>query len=230
MFGRRKKNKASSESTDEAGQDLVLRQGSPRRAEEEPAFDIGDYVIIGIAFLLLVSLVFLFYSVIPSIGWLIYQRTMEYLWKPMSWMPLWVGIVTFLILFLTVDHVKPIIYFKNESKWYRSKYEKNGLIHFRLLRPWKGEAIVDVKKVAGRDARKYVVNANLDVTYTRKNIHIEGTDVFEVTRFTNMEKRLAMKDEQIAVLQRQVESLTGRSFYMEKEMAKIRTSGERRNE
>ena len=109
MFGRRKKNRSTSESTDGGGQDLVLRQGSPRRVEEEPAFDIGDYIIIGIAFLLLVSLVFLFYSVIPSIGWIIYQRTTEYLWKPMSWMPLWVGIVIFIILFLTVDHVKPIM-------------------------------------------------------------------------------------------------------------------------
>jgi hypothetical protein len=232
MFGRRKKNRSTSESTDERGQDLVLRQGSPRRVEEEPSFDIGDYIIIGIAFLLLVSLVFLFYSVIPTIGWLIYQRATEYLWKPMSWMPLWVGIVIFIILFLTVDHVKPIVYFKNEAKWYRSKYEKNGLIHFRLVRPWKAELIVDSKKVAGKHAKKFVVNANLDVIYNRKNIHVEGTDVFEVTRFTDMEKRLAMKDEQIAVLQRQLESLTGRSFYMEKEMAKIRTSGtgDRRND
>ena len=229
MFGRKRKNKTNGNDGDE-GQDLVLRQGSPRRVEEPSPIDMGDYIIVGIAFLLLVSLVFLFYSVIPSIGWIIYEKSVEYLWKPMSWMPLWVGIIVFVILFLSVDHLKPIIYFKNESKWYRSKYEKNGLLHFRLIRPWRAELIADSKKVAGRDARKYIVNANLDVTYNKKNIHVEGTDVFEVTRFTDMERRLMMKDEQIAVLQRQVESLTGRSFYHEKEMAKIRMGGERKNE
>lgn len=230
MFGRRKKSKAVDGSADEQGHDLDLKQGSPRRVEEEPEFDIGDYIIIGIAFLLLVSLVFLFYSVIPSVGWLVYQKTMEYLWKPMSWMPMWGGIAALIFLFLVADHFKPIVYFKNESKWYRGRYEKNEMMHFRLIRPWRGELIVDAKKVAGRDARKYVVNASLDVIYTKKNIHVEGTDVFEVTRFVDMEKRLAMKDEQIAILQRQVESLSGRSFYMEKEMAKIRMAGEKRNE
>jgi hypothetical protein len=204
------------------GEELVLKQKSPRTVGEEETFDIGDYIIIGIAFLLLLSLVFLFYSVIPAVGWMIYYTTFEYLTKPMNWMPLWGGIFTFIVLFFVLDHIKPIVYFKDQSKWYRNKYEKNGLVHFRLIRPWRGELIVDSKKVAGRDARKYIINSNLDVIYTNRNIHVEGTDVFEVTRFTDMERRLAMKDEQIAILQRQLESVTGRSFYWEKEMAKIR--------
>ncbi|MEM0159714.1 MAG: hypothetical protein QXU98_07720 [Candidatus Parvarchaeota archaeon] len=231
MFGRRRNSiDDEDERPSEAGEELVLRQRSPRKAPQEQGADIGDYLIIGVAFLVLMSLVFLFYSVVPSLGFEIYSKGMQYLWKPLSWMPMWVFIVIFLFLFITVDHVKPIVYFKDDHKWYRRKYEKNGLIHFVLYRPWGGELIVDSRKVAGRDARKYVINSNLDIIWAGKNIHVEGTDVFEVTRFTDMERRLAMKDQQIAILQRQLESLTGRSFYWEKEMARVRSQGDKRNE
>jgi len=222
LFGRRKKNQNEEDGTADRGEELTIRQRSPRTVAEEETFDIGDYIIIGIAFLLLLSLVFLFYSVIPSIGWMIYYTTFEYLTKPMSWMPLWWGIAIFLALFFLVDHIKPIVYFKNQHKWYRSMYEDNGLVHFRLVRPWRAELIVDARKVAGRDARKYIINSNLDIVYTKRNIHVEGTDVFEVTLVKDIERRMALKDDQIAVLQRQLESVTGRSFYQEKEMAKIR--------
>jgi len=222
LFGRKKEKNEENDEMVDTGEELVLREKSPRTVREGETFDIGDYIIIGIAFLLLLSLVFLFYSVIPEIGWRIYYTTIEYLTKPMSWMPLYWGIVIFIILFLLVDHIKPIVYFKNQHKWYRGIYESNGLIHFRLIRPWGAELIVHERRVAGRDARKYIINSDLDIVYAGKNIHVEGTDVFEVTKIRDMEERLNLKDKQIAILQRQLASLTGRMMYWEKEMVKAR--------
>ena len=192
--------------------------------------DIGDYIIVGVMVLFLLSLVFVFYTVIPSVGFMIYQEATIYAWKPMSWMPLWGGIAIFIFMFFTIDHFKPIVYFGNQKKWYRSWYETNGAVHFRLFKTWKGELIVLGARVAGRDKRKYVVSRELEITRNGKDMLVEGSELHEVSEITAMEKRIAMKDEQIATLQRQNEALTGRMFYFEKEMEKIRSGSGRKNE
>ena len=66
MFGRRKKNKLDEDSGDGSGNTIEIGQKSPSQEVEESS-GFGIYFILAIAFLVLLSLVFLFYSVIPSI-------------------------------------------------------------------------------------------------------------------------------------------------------------------
>jgi hypothetical protein len=227
MFGRRKKNKLDEDSGDGSGNTIEIGQKSPSQEVEESS-GFGIYFILAIAFLVLLSLVFLFYSVIPSIGWLIYQKTTEYLWKPMSWMPLWVGLLIILLIYLFGDFLKPVVYYKDQRAFYTRIYERNGLKHIKRL--WRGEIIVSSQRVKGWGAMRVVTHRNLNVNTSGKNILLEGSDQLEVSHTVDIEAELKVKDERIAKLRRQLVAAEARSNYYDLEMARIRSGGQRKNE
>ncbi len=227
MFGKKKKNDDTYDRYEGTGSTLDINQKSPKEdVEKTPA--VGVYFILGIAFLLLVSLIFLFYSVVPSIGFYLYQQVVVYLWKPMSWMPLWVWLLILFFMYFADDFFKPVVYFNDERKFYRRIYERHNLKHIKRL--WGGEIIVSAQRVRGWGSSKLVTHRKLSENISGRNILLEGSDQLEVSQTVDLEAELKLKDERIAKLRRQLSVETARNQYYELELARIRSGGQRKND
>lgn len=227
MFGRRKRNEQEGVDAERPGSILDINQKSPsQQSDESPRF--GIYFILAIAFLVLLSLIFFFYSVLPEVGWILYRTTAIYETDPLKWMPMWGEQILVVSLILVSPFVLPIVFHGDEATFYRRVYERHGLKHFKKL--FGGEIIVAAKRVRGRGAMKIVTHKNLNYNFSGRNILLEGSDQIEVSTIVDLEAELKLKDERIAKLRRQLGASEARSNYYELEMARIRNGGQRRND
>ena len=228
MLGRRRKKDPDEDYGEGSGNTIDIGQKSPRQEADEP-LHLGAYFILAITLLVLISLVFLFYSVLPEAGFIIYRNVVLYAWKPMSWMPLWTWLLILLLFYLFDDFVKPVVYYKDERTFYSRIYERNGLKHIKRLFH-RGEIITSAQRVKGWGSTKVVTHRNLIVNTSGSNILLEGSDQLEVSHTVDTEAELKLKDERIAKLRRQLSVETARNQYMELELARIRMGGQRRND
>ncbi len=117
MFRRKKQKRIENENENEPENEYTM-QGPRLYDEEEPRINIIDYLIILVGVITLISFVFLFNSVLPEWGFTVYKNVMIYAWKPMSWMPLWVGILIAWLIFSGADVMKPVIIYGGNRRWY----------------------------------------------------------------------------------------------------------------
>ncbi len=227
MLGKREKKDPDEDYEEGSGNTLEIGQKSPRQEADEP-LHLGAYFILAITLLVLISLVFLFYSVLPEAGFIIYRNIVVYAWKPLSWMPLWAWLLIILLLWFFSPFIQPVVYYKDQRAFYSRIYESNGLKHIRRI--GRGEIIVSAQRVRGWGALRVVTHRNLNVNTSGRNILLEGSDQLEVSHTVDIEAELRLKDERIAKLRRQLSVETARNQYMELELARIRMGGQRRND
>jgi len=221
----KKKSEKVIDEEDEEGADIDKALGSPHK-RVEPTLDVFDYAIILVGVIALISVLFLFGSVWPELGWVTYHEFVVYMWKPMSWMPLWIGIVLALLIFAFADFLKPVVIFGNDKKWYIRKYELNGLIHFKLLRSLgRSELIVYRKRVHSRGMMNIITHSDLVTINSEKDIHVEGSDRLEVEEIITLEKEIALLSTKLNSIYRTHVAETGRNFHEYKELERLRSQG-----
>ena len=182
LFRKRERITEVSE-TGESGP-ITLRQREVGTGEREPELNLADWAIIFIGVILLIAFIFLFDTVLPEWGFIIYKNAMIYLWKPISWMPLWVGILVVLGIYTVGDFFKPVLVYGPNKTWYIHKKFADDLWHFYTLRSLgRRELVVHKDRIVIRGFFAIVTVKDLTIKeISKRQTFIEGHGIIEVTQ------------------------------------------------
>jgi len=167
---------------------ITLKQREVGAGEREPELNLADWAIIFIGVILLIAFIFLFDTVLPEWGFIIYKSAMIYLWKPISWMPLWVGILVVLGIYTIGDFFKPVLVYGPNKAWYLRKKFADHLWHFYTLRSLgRKELIVHDDRIVMRGLFATVTVKDLTIKeISKRQTFIEGHGIIEVTQISLM--------------------------------------------
>ena len=190
MFGKRNKNQEeiSEETYERSKEEENIEVGHPTR-EDRIRFSGLDIVIMVIAAILIASIVLLFSSVVPEMGWESYLAFIHYAWKPLSWMPLWVFLAVIIIGHFINDMFERVIISRSYRVHYLHVSEENHVYYFWTLRSLgKHYIAIEESQVYHRGMMYYHVAPSTTKRHVAKNIILE-TSLSEVTNYQLGSKR-----------------------------------------
>ena len=190
MFGKRNRNhdEIEEEAYEKDNQEKNIEISHPAR-EDRIRFSGLDIGILIIAAILIISVVLLFSSVIPEMGWISYLKFTQYAWKPMSWMPLWVFLIIILIMHFINDMFERVVISRGYRIHYLHVSEDNHVTYFWTLRSLGKHYIAfEESQIYHRGMMYFHIAPSTTKRHVGKNIIIE-TSLSEVTTYQLASKR-----------------------------------------